>query len=103
MDWMGMSKTIVGKIEFAPDYKSAATHAVDALALAQREKLQWRPIASAPEHTALLLYWPAYPNDDESVGPRISIGGSKAALCVHGEGIDLFTPTHWMPLPEAPA
>ena len=75
-------------------------------------KDMWQPIETAPKDgTEILLYdknvWRLYPSQEEIVTYSFHVGWWLFGVWVGhdssgGEyGCDL-TPTHWMPLPEAP-
>lgn len=62
----------------------------------------WRPIATAPNETLVLLWWPFWCPTRPVIGRfgYKGIGQWVAAEALEGDGDE---PTHWMPLPQPPA
>jgi hypothetical protein len=58
---------------------------------------EWKPIETAPESGEFLVYIP----DGE---PKIQVGVWRPNIKVIGNHFmfDMWKPTHWMPLPDAP-
>lgn len=69
------------------------------------DRLEWRPIESAPKDREVLIY--AEKTGEQFVafwGTAIEDGDQQWTFA-RGDGISFIVrnPTHWMPLPEAPA
>ena len=65
----------------------------------------WQPIETAPKASGRILVIDKYDNDSCGVaywyrGDEYEDEGWYSAFCV--DGVTMFHPTHWMPLPQPP-